>query len=400
MEISKHFAAQLALLVSFCHLLCQGLAVTASQSCNTSDTCNSFIGYIPPNNVRIRDVAELFGVDTMAVLGANDVDITLPDLENVVVPSGKFLKIPQSCACIKGVRHVNSTIYTVKTGDDLSTIAGYYGNLITYQEIANTNNISNPNLIFPDQQLVIPLPCGCYNGSYQGQPAFLLTYQVQSGQTLATIANDYNTTVVMLTSINHEDSVSAKDVIEIPIAACKSSFNRNSADYGLTVARGSYIITAESCVQCSCGNKSTDVYCNQAPESFSSSCSNLTCTGTNLTIGEFSTKEKTSNCLVNTCSYNGYINSTIMSRLLSETDPTCPAPPPPAAYYKPPTGLAASPLSAPIMGGSGPPSGSGPSVGMAGAPHGQSNAVTTASNSFAFAMLGLCLPLLIHFDGW
>lgn len=44
-------------------------------------------------------------------------------------------------------------IYIVKSGDTLSAIAKKYNT--TYQKIAKDNNISNPNLIYPNQKLVI-----------------------------------------------------------------------------------------------------------------------------------------------------------------------------------------------------------------------------------------------------
>lgn len=47
----------------------------------------------------------------------------------------------------------NETIYIVKSGDTLSSIAKRYNT--TYQKIANDNNISNPNLIYPNQKLII-----------------------------------------------------------------------------------------------------------------------------------------------------------------------------------------------------------------------------------------------------
>ena len=44
-------------------------------------------------------------------------------------------------------------VYIVKSGDTLSSIASKFGT--TYQKIARDNNISNPNLIYPGQKLVI-----------------------------------------------------------------------------------------------------------------------------------------------------------------------------------------------------------------------------------------------------
>lgn len=54
---------------------------------------------------------------------------------------------------IYGQNVSSETIYIVKSGDTLSAIAKKYNT--TYQKIAKDNNISNPNLIYPNQKLVI-----------------------------------------------------------------------------------------------------------------------------------------------------------------------------------------------------------------------------------------------------
>ena len=51
--------------------------------------------------------------------------------------------------------------HVVKSGESLSKIAKhYYGDAMKYQQIfsANTNILSNPDVIHPDQVLVIPNP--------------------------------------------------------------------------------------------------------------------------------------------------------------------------------------------------------------------------------------------------
>jgi GH25 family lysozyme M1 (1,4-beta-N-acetylmuramidase)/LysM repeat protein len=50
-----------------------------------------------------------------------------------------------------GVGTSSGTWYTVRSGDSLSSIAAQYGT--TYQNIARMNGISNPNLIYPGQNL-------------------------------------------------------------------------------------------------------------------------------------------------------------------------------------------------------------------------------------------------------
>ena len=55
---------------------------------------------------------------------------------------------------VNELMHTNKeTIYVVQKGDTLSGIAKKYNT--TYQKIAKDNNISNPNLIYPGQKLII-----------------------------------------------------------------------------------------------------------------------------------------------------------------------------------------------------------------------------------------------------
>ena len=85
------------------------------------------------------------------------------------------------------------TIYTVVGGDTLSGIANRYGT--TYQKLAEYNGISNPNLIYPGQQIRIP------GGSNQGSSA--VYYTVVTGDNLTKIANRYGTTVNQLVEWNN-----------------------------------------------------------------------------------------------------------------------------------------------------------------------------------------------------
>lgn len=70
------------------------------------------------------------------------------------------------------------TIYVVKKGDTLSSIANRYNK--TYQELANYNNIENPNLIYINQEIKIP--------TTESQ----ITYVVKKGDNLSDIAKKYN----------------------------------------------------------------------------------------------------------------------------------------------------------------------------------------------------------------
>lgn len=76
----------------------------------------------------------------------------------------------------------DTVYYTVRYGDTLSEIASKYGT--TYQQLAQINNISNPNLIYPGQVLVI---YGSGNNGNASQGTVSATYTVRSGDCLSVI---------------------------------------------------------------------------------------------------------------------------------------------------------------------------------------------------------------------
>lgn len=83
------------------------------------------------------------------------------------------------------------TTYTVQSGDTLSQIAARFGT--TYQTLAQLNRISDPDKIYPGQQL--KLPSGSQSGSQY--------YTIRPGDTLSGIAARYGTTVSRLQSLNN-----------------------------------------------------------------------------------------------------------------------------------------------------------------------------------------------------
>lgn len=90
-----------------------------------------------------------------------------------------------------------STVYIVKSGDTLSGIAAKYGT--TVANLVSLNQISNPNLIYPGQRIIIS--GGSSGGGNSGGTQTV--YVVKSGDTLSGIASRYGTTTANLARINN-----------------------------------------------------------------------------------------------------------------------------------------------------------------------------------------------------
>lgn len=367
------------------------------ETCSSSDLpCQAFVDYVPINNIRLSDVANrLFSVNSTSILSSSDFNLSSPAL---VLPANKPLRIPLTCGCFNQTRTITSVNYTVISGDTLSIIADqYYSRLITYPQIAAANGIPNPNIILAGQIFMIPIPCACRNGTDNGFAAEFLSYQVQTGDTLSSIASNYGTTVADLQQINgNATSLQAfSDIVFVPLRVCKANFSKNALDHNLTVAEGSYAITANNCVQCSCDNGT--LHCSPTPSSIGSSCSSRTCSGSKLELGAYNTSTGSRGCTVESCVYKGYTSTRIMSSLETAVDRTCPAPPPPPELYNAPPDLAAAPFGQPVSvsGGTTPP----PSPATTPPTTPPSNTSPRACISSLWPLplvLGLWLPFAIH----
>ncbi|XP_054796660.1 lysM domain-containing GPI-anchored protein 1-like [Prosopis cineraria] len=319
---------------SFHLLLLQVLirvALVSSKStiepCSNSDSCNALLGYTVYTDLKVSEVASLFQIDSIALLTANAIDISYPDVEHHILPSQLFLKIPITCSCVDGIRKSVSTHYRTRPSDTLSSIADtIFGGLVSSDQLREANSIADPSVLDVGQNLVVPLPCTCFNGTDNSLPAIYLSYVVQPVDTLAVIAARYSTTLTDLMDVNALGStaISDGDILAIPIPACASNFPSYAADYGLLVPNGSYAVTAGHCMQCSCGPQNLNLYC--MPASLAVSCSSMQCKSSNLMVGNVTTQQSSAGCNVTSCSYDGYANGTIITALSTSLQPRCPGP--------------------------------------------------------------------------
>ncbi|KAL6504886.1 LysM domain-containing GPI-anchored protein 1 [Orobanche hederae] len=239
---------------------------TTIEPCSTSDTCSALVGYTLYTDLKVSEVAALFSVDPIDVLLTNAMDISYPDVENHILHSQLFLKIPTNCSCVDGIRRSGAVSYMTRTSDTLANISSHvYGGLVSASQISQSNpkaGISETSVIPGGIRLSIPVPCMCFNNSDNNLPAIYMSYVVRQDETLDGIAAAYHTTVSDLKNVNSLGSPELEDgdIIAIPLPACASNFPSYADDYGLVVPEGSYAVTARDCVQCSCGPQSQKFY--------------------------------------------------------------------------------------------------------------------------------------------
>lgn len=217
-------------------------AATFTCNATTTATCQSIIGYVSTNASTYGNVSSLFQVPLASILGANNLSVTTSG--TTTVKAGATVKVPVPCLCTMGTgRSDHIPVYTVQSGDWLDAIARYKFDLfVNSSEIANANNISDPNKIFVGQELWIPLPCSC--DPVEGNTVVHLAYRVVSGNSVASIAEMFGTTestLLKLNGISDPTSLQAEQILDVPLQGTK--FIRTRFNFSLAPKFVQWFIT-------------------------------------------------------------------------------------------------------------------------------------------------------------
>lgn len=113
--------------------------------------------------------------------------ITFVLAQNETVPCNNTSIPPPPAAC-------SGTLYTVVEGDTLTSIAAEFGTAVANILTIN-QQITNPDLIFPSQLICIPPALQCKGP----------IYTVVSGDTLTSIAAQFNTSLAALEGTQQPD---------------------------------------------------------------------------------------------------------------------------------------------------------------------------------------------------
>ena len=135
----------------------------------------------------LNKIANEYGTTVQELVSINNI------LNPNLIYTGNTLKVPVTTSGGDGDDPLEEVVYIVKKGDTLSKIAFNYDT--TVSQIARNNNISNPNLIYPGQRLIIQTKA-------MGTELGHLCYKVVKGDTLYSISRRFNTTIANLVMLN------------------------------------------------------------------------------------------------------------------------------------------------------------------------------------------------------
>ncbi|XP_030450170.2 lysM domain-containing GPI-anchored protein 2-like [Syzygium oleosum] len=290
-------------------------------------TCQALVGYISPNTTTLKSIQSLFGVKHLrSLLAANNLSPTT--LPTATVQATDTVIIPFTCRCSNGSGISDrSPVYTVQKDDGLYYIAAaVFSYLVVYQDIQLVNRIENASLIYIGQELWIPLPCSC--DQVDGEKTVHYAHVVAEGSTVEEIATEFGVleqTLLDLNGLASPNALMAYQAFDVPLKACTSKIRNDSLDASLLVPGGTYALTANNCVKCSCNsayNWTLQCHPLEIALSSDSSCPPMQCSDA-LSIGNTTT----TSCNSTACSYAGYTSQNAILTDL-ETKSTCPAPPP------------------------------------------------------------------------
>lgn len=148
---------------------------------------------------------------------------------NLIFPN-QVLKVSGSSS--RATSTNSGTVYTVKAGDSLSSIAAKYGT--TYQKIMQLNGLNN-YLIFPGQKLKVSgKATSSSRAKASGSSGRTAIYTVKYGDSLSAIASKYGTTYQKIMQLNGLTNffIYPGQKLKVPGGSSSSSSSNNTRSNG------------------------------------------------------------------------------------------------------------------------------------------------------------------------
>ncbi|WP_010307735.1 LysM peptidoglycan-binding domain-containing protein [Kurthia senegalensis] len=136
-----------------------------------------------------------------------------------------------STLLLTGITEASAATYTVKSGDNLSTIASKYGT--SYTNLMKQNNLSS-TVIYPGQTLTVngKMASTSSSTSTNSTSTNSSTYTVKSGDTLSAIASKYGTSYTNIMKLNnlHSTMIYAGQKLKVSGSASTNSTSSSSSN--------------------------------------------------------------------------------------------------------------------------------------------------------------------------
>ncbi|CAN6480969.1 unnamed protein product [Victoria cruziana] len=167
-----------------------------------------------PRFANLSSISDLFGVSMLSIKLASNLSS-----ETASLADGQKLLIPINCDCMGNLSQANIT-YQIKGGDTFYLVSTFsFGNLTTYQAVEVANPALIPTQLDIGVMVVFPIRCRCPTPSQRRRGLnFLITYVVEVGDTLVSIATMFNSSVHDITLVNDVSTLVPYDTILVPVS--------------------------------------------------------------------------------------------------------------------------------------------------------------------------------------
>ncbi len=194
-------------------LMSLGSAAVMAQQIHVVQSGETLFSIATRYGRTVEQVAQASGLSAPYVIHAGN-QLTIPPAGGGVAPAPAPAQEQQ--------QPTGTTTYTVQRGDSLATIAAQFNT--TYIELARINGIANPDILHVGQVLQVPAPAGTPAPADSGTAAPAAqpttgTYTVQRGDSLATIAAQFNINyfdLARLNGITNPDVLRVGQVLQVP----------------------------------------------------------------------------------------------------------------------------------------------------------------------------------------
>ncbi len=194
-------------------LLSLGSAAVMAQQIHVVQAGETLYSIARRYDKTVAEIAQANGMSAPYTIHAGN-QLTIP-------AAGSPAQAPAPAPAQQPQQPSGATTYTVQRGDNLATIAAQFG--ITYIQLAQMNNIADPDVLHVGQVLQVPAPAaapasGTTAPAPAAQPASA-TYTVQRGDNLSSIAAQFNINYFELARMNgitDMDSLRVGQVLKVP----------------------------------------------------------------------------------------------------------------------------------------------------------------------------------------